>query len=76
MPNLETRITDLEQRAGIGAGRRLEKIRIVGVLPDGSLTEGAVIWESPHMTKANMDFSAVPDDELRKLARHRIEDAD
>lgn len=76
MPNLETRITDLEQRAGIGAGRRLERIRIVAVLPDGTEGDSVVIWESPHMTKANMDFSAVPDDALRKLARHRIEDAD
>ena len=74
MPNLETRITDLEQRAGIGAGRRLEKIRIVGVLPDGSLTEGAVIWESPLMKNGNLDLSAGPTDELRKLARIRIDD--
>ena len=76
MPNLETRITDLEQRAGIGAGRRLDRIRLVGINSDGTEGDSVVIWESPLMKNGNLDFSAVPTDALRKLARHRIEDAD
>ena len=74
MPNLETRITDLEHRAGIGAGRRLEKIRIVGVLPDGSEGESVVIKIPPVMKNGNMDFSDFSDEEVRRLARVRIVD--
>jgi len=75
MPNLETRITDLEHRAGIGAGRRLDRIRLVAVNSDGTEGDSVVIWESPPMKNGNLDLSAVPADELRALARIRIEDA-
>ena len=76
MGTLEARITDLEQRAGVGAGARLDRIRLVAVNSDGTEGESVVIWVSPNMKNQHIDFSAVPDDALRKLARHRIEDAD
>lgn len=76
MATLETRISDLEKKAGAGAGGRLERIRLVGINPDGTEGEGVIIWESPVMKSGHIDFSAVPTDELRKLARIRIEDAD
>ena len=76
MGTLEPRIAALEHRAGIGAGRRLDRIRLVGINSDGTEGDSVVIWESPLMKDGNLDLSAVPDDELRKLARIRIEDAD
>jgi hypothetical protein len=76
MATLETRISDLEKKAGIGAGGRLDRIRLVGINSDGTEGDSVVIWESPLMKNGNLDLSAVPDDDLRKLARHRIEDAD
>lgn len=75
MPSLEPRIAALEQRSGIGAGARLERIRLVGVNSDGTEGNSVVIWESPPMKNGNLDLSAVPADELRALARIRIEDA-
>ena len=74
MATLEPRIAALERRAGVGAGARLEQIRIVGVNPDGSLTEGSVIKIPPVMKNGNMDFSDFSDDEVRRLARVRIVD--
>ena len=76
MGTLEPRIAALEHRAGIGAGRRLDRIRLVAVNSDGTEGDSVVIWESPLMKNGNLDLSAVPTDVLRKLARHRIEDAD
>ena len=73
MPNLEPRISALEKRAG--AGGRLERIRLVGINPDGTEGESAVIKVTT-IVRGHMDFSKVPTDELRKLARIRIEDAD
>lgn len=73
MATLEPRIAALEQRAGFGAGARLEQIRIVGVNPDGSEGESVVIWESPLMKNGHMDFSGFSDEEVRALARVRIE---
>ena len=74
MPNLEPRIAALEKRAG--AGGRLERIRLVGINPDGTEGESVVINIPPTMKSGHIDFSKVPTDELRKLARIRIEGAD
>ncbi len=75
MQSLEKRVADLEKVTHTGAAARIERIRLVGVNPDGSRTEGAVI-NVPPVKNGRADFSKVPDDELRKLARIRIEDAD
>lgn len=74
MATLEPRIAALEKRAG--AGGRLERIRLVGINPDGTEGESVVIKIPPTTKGGHMDFSNVPTDELRKLARIRIEDAD
>lgn len=74
MATLEPRIAALEKRAG--AGGRLERIRLVGINPDGTEGESVVIKIPPTMKSGHMDFSKVPTDELRKLARIRIEGAD
>lgn len=74
MATLEPRISALEKRAG--AGGRLERIRLVGINPDGTEGESVVIKIPPTMKSGHMDFSKVPTDELRKLARIRIEGAD
>lgn len=74
---LISRLEKLEARHGRTRGRlRIEQIRLVGVNPDGSFTEGAVIKVPPIMKNGNMDFSKVPDDELRQIARLRIVEAD
>ena len=76
MGTLEPRIAALEHRAGIGAGRRLDRIRLVGINSDGTEGDSVVIKIPPTMKSGHMDFSKVPTDELRKLARIRIEGAD
>lgn len=75
MATLETRISDLEKKAGAGAGGRLERIRLVGINPDG--TEGvSAVMKVPHIMKnGDVDFSGFSDDEVRRLAQIRILDA-
>lgn len=74
MATLEPRIAALEKRAG--GGGRLERIRIVGVLPDGTEGQSAVIKVPRIMKNGDVDFSGFTDDEVRRLARIRIEGAD
>lgn len=74
MATLETRISDMEKKAGIGSGGRLERIRLVGINPDGTEGESVAIKIPPIMKNGRVDFSKVPDDELRQIARLRIVD--
>lgn len=74
MATLEPRIAALEKRSG--AGGRIERIRLVGINPDGTEGESAVIKVPRIMKNGDVDFSGFTDDEVRRLARIRIEDAD
>ena len=72
---LLNRLEKLEARHGRTRGRlRIEQIRLVGVNPDGSFTEGAVIKIPKVMPNGSMDFSGFSDDEVRRLAKLRIVD--
>ena len=75
---LINRLEKLEARHGrtLAGGRRIDSYRIVGIRPDGSEGESAVIKIQTVMKNGNMDFSKVPDDELRQIARLRIVEAD
>ena len=73
MQSLEKRVADLEKVTHTGAAARIERIRLVGVNPDGSRTEGAVI-NVPPIKNGRADFSGFTDDEVRRLARVRIVD--
>ena len=75
MPNLEPRIAVLEARCGrtLAGGRRIDSYRIVGILPDGTEGESAVIKVQP-IVRGHMDFSGFSDDEVRRLAKLRIVD--
>jgi hypothetical protein len=75
MATLETRISDMEKKAGAGAGGRLDRIRLVGINPDGTEGESVFIKVPPVMKNGNMDFSGFTDAEVRRLARIRILDA-
>ena len=70
------RLEKLEARHGrtLAGGRRIDQYRLVGILPDGSEGESAVIKIPPVMKNGNMDFSGFSDDEVRRLARVRIVD--
>lgn len=73
---LINRLEKLEARHGRHNGvPRVTLIHIVGVNPDGTKTLGGTI-KVPPMKNGRADFSKVPDDELRRLASIRIEDAD
>ena len=72
MATLETRIAALEKRAG--AGGRLERIRLIGILANGDEGESAVIKVPRIMKNGEVDFSGFSDDEVRRLARIRIVD--
>lgn len=69
------RLEKLEARHGrtLAGGRRIDQYRIVGILPDGSEGCSAVIKIPPVMRNGNMNFSGFTDDEVRALARVRIE---
>lgn len=69
------RLKKLEALRGrtLAGGRRIDSYRIVGILPDGSEGESAVIKIPPVMKSGHMDFSGFTDDEVRALARVRIE---
>ena len=71
-----SRLEKLEARHGrtLAGGRRIESYRLVGILPDGSEGESAVIKIPPLMKNGHMDFSGFSDDEVRRLARVRIVD--
>ncbi len=72
---LINRLEKLEARHWRTRGRlRIEQIRLVGVNPDGSFTDGAVIKVPPIMKNGRVDFSKAPDDELRQIARLRVVD--
>lgn len=63
MATLETRISDMEKKAGMGAGApRLERIRLVGVNRDGSEGQSVVIKIPPTKKGGHMDFSNAPPD--------------
>lgn len=74
--DLLNRLEKLEARHGrtLAGGRRIDQYRIVGILPDGSEGESAVIKIPPVMKNGHMDFSGFSDDEVRRLARVRIVD--
>ncbi len=74
MATLEPRIAALEKRSG--AAGRIERIRLVGILANGDEGESAVIKVPRIMKNGDVDFSGFTDDEVRRLARIRIEDAD
>jgi hypothetical protein len=76
MATLETRISDMEKKAGIGSGVRPDRIRLVGIERDGTEGERVAIKVPPILKNGKMDFSGFTDAEVRAVARIRIEDAD
>lgn len=71
---LINRLEKLEARHGRTRGRlRIEQIRLVGINPDGTEGESAVI-KVPPIVRGHMDFSGFSDDEVRRLAKLRIVD--
>jgi predicted RNA-binding protein with TRAM domain len=74
---LISRLEKLEARHGVsGVARRIEGYRIVGINPDGTEGQSVAIKIQPIMKNGRVDFSKVPDDELRQIARLRIVEAD
>ena len=62
---LQTRIAALESRAGA----RLERIRLVGMNPDGREGEGAILKIPPVGPDGKFDVSGLTRSELHALAR-------
>ena len=67
MGTLEPRIAALEKRAGAGA--RLERIRYVGINPDNSEGESAILKIPSVGPDGKIDVSGLTRSELHALAR-------
>lgn len=73
---LINRLERLEACHGRARVARIDRIRLVGIGPDGVTEVCSAILKLPPIKNGRADFSKAPDDELRQIARLRIVETD